>query len=98
MKAETAAIKYAYLLSMAISTGDDPEADTGVDERNYTTPQPNTAPKPAPARKNTVEQPESAAVCVGCGKEISEKVYKYSMARYRKPLCMSCQKAESPAA
>ena len=98
MKAETAAIKYAYLLSMAISTGDDPEADTGVDERNYTSPQPNTAPKPAPARKNTVEQPESSAVCIGCGKEISEKVYKYSMARYRKPLCMSCQKAESPAA
>ena len=27
MKAQTAAIKYAYLLSMAISTGDDPEAD-----------------------------------------------------------------------
>lgn len=98
MKAETAAIKYAYLLSMAISTGDDPEADTGVDERNYTSPQPNTAQKPAPTRKNTVEQHEPAAVCVGCGKEISEKVYKYSMARYRKPLCMSCQKAESPAA
>lgn len=98
MKAETAAIKYAYLLSMAISTGDDPEADTGVDERSTMSPQSNTAPKPAPARKNTVAQQEPAAVCVGCGKEISEKVYKYSMARYRKPLCMSCQKAESPAA
>ena len=31
MKAETAAIKYAYLLSMAISTGDDPEADNCVE-------------------------------------------------------------------
>jgi hypothetical protein len=99
MKAETAAIKYAYLLSMAISTGDDPEADTGVDERNYTSLQPNTVQKPAPARKIAMEQPEQpVAVCVGCGKEISEKVYKYSVARYRKPLCMSCQKAESPAA
>lgn len=98
MKAETAAIKYAYLLSMAISTGDDPEADTGVDERSYTSPQPNTVQKPAPARKSTVEQQEPETVCVGCGKKISEKVYKYSMARYRKPLCMSCQKAESPAA
>lgn len=27
MKAQTAAIKYAYMLSLAISTGDDPEAD-----------------------------------------------------------------------
>ncbi len=98
MKAETAAIKYAYLLSMAISTGDDPEVDTGVDERTYASPQPNTVQKPASAKKAVMEQPEAAAVCVGCGKEISEKVYKYSMARYRKPLCMSCQKAERPAA
>jgi len=33
MKAETASAKYAWMLSMNISTGDDPEADTGVDER-----------------------------------------------------------------
>ena len=32
MKAQTAAIKYAFLLSFAISTGDDPEADTHTDE------------------------------------------------------------------
>ena len=98
MKAETAAIKYAYLLSMAISTGDDPEADTGVDERTFAAPQPNTAPKSAPVRKNVTEQSEHVAVCVGCGKEISEKVYNYSMARYHRPLCMTCQKAETPAA
>ena len=35
MKAETAAIKYAYLLSMAISTGDDPEADSSVDDQGH---------------------------------------------------------------
>ena len=33
MKAETASAKYAWMLSMNISTGDDPEADTSVDER-----------------------------------------------------------------
>ena len=98
MKAETAAIKYAYLLSMAISTGDDPEADTGVDERSFVAQQSNTAPKSAVARKNVAEQSEFGAVCVGCGKEISEKVYNYSMARYHRPLCMTCQKAETPAA
>ena len=98
MKAETAAIKYAYLLSMAISTGDDPEADTDVDERTYTAPQTNLASKPAPARRNVAEPPEPVAVCAGCGKEISEKVYNYSMARYHRPLCMTCQKTETPAA
>lgn len=98
MKAETAAIKYAYLLSMAISTGDDPEADAGVDERTYTAPQTNLAPKPATPRRNVTEQPEPMAVCAGCGKEISEKVYNYSVARYHRPLCMTCQKAETPAA
>ena len=97
MKAETAAIKYAYLLSMAISTGDDPEADASTDENSYTEPQ-HAISKPANAKKSVAEQPEPMAVCAGCGKEISEKVYNYSMARYRRPLCMTCQKAEKPAA
>lgn len=95
MKAETAAIKYAYLLSMAISTGDDPEADTGVDERTYAAPQTAAAPKQAPAKKNTAEPYEPVAICAECGKDISEKVYNYSMARYHRPLCMTCQKAEN---
>ncbi len=97
MKAETAAIKYAYLLSMAISTGDDPESDTRTDENSYAEPQ-RTAAKPASARKNTIDQQEPMAICAGCGKEISEKVYNYSLARYRRPLCMSCQKSEGSAA
>ena len=29
MKAQTASIKYAYMLSLAMATGDDPEADSG---------------------------------------------------------------------
>lgn len=33
MKAQTAAIKYAWMLTLNISTGDDPEADSTVDER-----------------------------------------------------------------
>ena len=98
MKAETAAIKYAYLLSMAISTGDDPEADSGVDERSYTTPQPNPVPKTSTHKTASEVQKDSAAVCAGCGKEISEKVFNYSMTRYHRPLCMTCQKAEGHAA
>jgi hypothetical protein len=38
MKAQTAAIKYAYLLSMAIATGDDPEADSKTDEASQKPP------------------------------------------------------------
>lgn len=33
MKAQTASLKYAYLMTLAIATGDDPEADSAVDER-----------------------------------------------------------------
>lgn len=40
MKAQTAALKYAWMLTLNISTGDDPEADSGVDERMNTPTQP----------------------------------------------------------
>ena len=101
MKAETAAIKYAYLLSMAISTGDDPEADSRTDENSFAEPQRNATsrpvPSPAPAGNSTTTD-EDVAVCSGCGKEISDKVFSYSMARYKRPLCMDCQKKHSKTA
>ncbi|MCE5285188.1 MAG: ERF family protein [Pelosinus sp.] len=44
MKAQTAALKYCYMMSLNISTGDDPEADAGVDVRAVSTGDtPNTA-------------------------------------------------------
>ena len=101
MKAETAAIKYAYLLSMAISTGDDPEADSSTDENNFSEPQRTASPRPASApipAGNTAQTDEDVAVCSGCGKEISDKVFSYSMARYKRPLCMDCQKKHSKSA
>ena len=98
MKAETAAIKYAYLLSMAISTGDDPEADTKTDENSFAEPQHNIAHKPVPATNTTPDSSEEVAVCSGCGKEISDKVFSYSMARYKRPLCMDCQKKHTKTA
>ncbi len=95
MKAETAAIKYAYLLSMAISTGDDPEADIRTDENSFAEPQRTAAARPAPSPVppgSSAPADEDVAVCSGCGREISEKVLNYSMARYKRPLCMECQK------
>ena len=37
-------------------------------------------------------------VCVACGREITPKVLQYSLARYKRPLCMDCQKKEHHAA
>jgi len=42
---------------------------------------------PAPA------QPSSGPCCDVCGAEISEKVYNYSIDKFGKPLCYSCQQA-----
>lgn len=95
MKAETAAIKYAYLLSMAISTGDDPEADARTDENSFGEPQRAATPRPASGPGPAAGQAdEEVAVCSGCGREISDKVFGYSMARYKRPLCMDCQKKQ----
>ncbi len=92
MKAETAAIKYAYLLSMAISTGDDPEADTKTDENSFAESQHVNQAKSMPVSNTIPANDEDVAVCSACGKEITDKVFSYSMARYKRPLCMDCQK------
>ena len=103
MKAQTAAIKYAFMLSFCIATGDDPEADAGTDERNYEEPQQRyqrqTARKNnSPATNSEHENDGTGAVCVACGREITPKVLQYSLARYKRPLCMECQKKEHRAA
>ncbi len=36
--------------------------------------------------------PTNGNVCAECGKDITSKVYSFSMDRYKKPLCMDCQK------
>ena len=84
MKAQTAAIKYAYMLSFAIATGDDPEADSKTDENTL-------QPKPAGKKKNLSVKSVRPA-CVECGVILSDKVKTYSMEKYGRPLCMECQK------
>ena len=56
MKAQTAAIKYAWMMSLNISTGDDPEADTSVDERN------NAKPIQTPVQQNKTQPQATQAV------------------------------------
>lgn len=96
MKAQTAAIKYAYMLSLSISTGDDPEADARTDENTSVAP----AKKAAPIKPRAVtiplkqERPAAGAAsyCEECGIKLTDKVRAFSESRYHRMLCMDCQK------
>lgn len=107
MKAQTAAIKYAYMMSLCIATGDDPEADSRTDEsRGIEQPKKAAASKKNDMRNTAVkgnsqsakEQVYQHELCTGCGVEISDKVMQYSMSKYGHPLCMDCQKRANKAA
>lgn len=90
MKAQTAAIKYAYMMSLCIATGDDPEADTKTDENSSMG---NKGSKAVNNVKKISAIKKSITVCANCGEEISSnRVIQFSMAKYNKPLCMECQK------
>lgn len=90
MKAQTAAIKYAYMMSLCIATSDDPEADTKTDENSVDG---NRASKAVNNVKKISATKKSVTICANCGEEISsDRVIQFSMAKYNKPLCMECQK------
>ena len=90
MKAQTAAIKYAYMMSLCIASGDDPEADTKTDENSSIG---NKGSKAVNNVKKISAIKKSITVCANCGEEItSDRVVQFSMAKYNKPLCMDCQK------
>lgn len=96
MKAQTVAIKYAYMLSLAISTGDDPEADGRIDEGAVEhTLSTGGESKPSMRVKATTEGRRGKAdalVCSECGALITEKVRTFSEKRYGRSLCMDCQR------
>lgn len=54
-------------------------------------PQQNT-PTQAPAQQGAAPEESTGYFCDGCGAEIGEKVYGYSLNKFGKPLCMKCQK------
>ncbi len=87
MKAQTAAIKYAYLMSLAISTNDDPEADVKTDESGM--------PKNTEANRTQAEQ---GLYCSDCTTLITAGINKVSISKYGRALCMKCQKKESSVA
>ena len=99
MKAQTAALKYAYMLSLAIATGDDPEADSKTDE-NMSTEKPEVKQNPKSKINSIPVQikiPKGGYRCYDCGAKISEKVAEFSRQRFGKCFCMECQKNKSSA-
>lgn len=99
MKAETAAIKYAYMLTLNISTGDDPEADSKTDEHTLAstggqtscaTTQ-NEVKRPSQVGRKAVNTLGKVHVCSDCGARISDKVAAYSKQQFGRELCMRCQ-------
>ena len=95
MKAQTAAIKYAYMMSLCIATGDDPEADGKTDEGAIGKA---TVQKQVVKQKGSQGNQEIKLICDCCGANISEKVMQYSMKNFGRALCMDCQKQTAQAA
>lgn len=110
MKANTAAIKYAYLMTFNISTGDDPEADRRTDEFGEGFSQQSPFPfnsssqegeytsavtVPRNVRRNGTKN--SGYNCVDCGMAITAKVDGFSKSRFGRSLCMDCQKQQQSA-
>lgn len=85
-KAQTMGIKYAYLASLAIATGDDPEADMHTDEVMQQ--------NPVQVKNNS----ENSLTCNDCGSAISQKVADYSKTKFGRFLCLDCQRAKKSAA
>lgn len=84
-KAQTMGLKYCYLNSLAIATGDDPEADRHTDEVMQT---------PAQVKNKSA----NALTCHDCGSVISQKVADYSKNKFGRFLCLDCQRAKKSVA
>ena len=92
-KAQTMALKYAYLASLAVATGDDPEADSKTDEATTYSQKSSGTYSISTATKSSPPKTRAATklVCHDCGSAISQKVADYSQAKFGKFLCYDCQ-------
>lgn len=90
-KAQTA-IKYAYLLSLTISTEDDPENE--VVQNHFNQPRNNTSNFQANHTYTKSPAPilNKSYLCEVCGTKISQKVRNYSDNKYGWSLCINCQR------
>ena len=99
-KAQTMALKYCYMASLAIATGDDPEADSKTDEAMTYNQNPavNSTSPPSPKNPAPKTRTNTKLVCHDCGSPISQKVADYSHSKFGKFLCYNCQHSQQNAA
>lgn len=84
-KAQTMAIKYAWMMALNISTGDDPEADESVDQRNATEPKKPAIQYPKPTTQTgPYIPPEEAKASVNQPKPATEQQRKRLFAMSKK--------------
>lgn len=100
-KAQTMALKYAYIGGLCIAMADDPEAGNyppqNYPPQNYQQPARQNYPPPQSSQEyqsNSArqEQKNFGSACAECGRLITPKVAEYSTKKYGKPLCMDCQR------
>lgn len=84
-KAQTMALKYAWLTSLIISTGDDPEHNEPCRQQDQ-----QQKNKPTQSKK---PQQGPKHFCSSCGQQIPETVLTFSLKKFSKALCLECQKA-----
>lgn len=65
--------------------------DTEI-EQNWFDQEPDVAAQNTRAEQNPVEHETTGYHCDGCGAEINDRVYGYSLNKFGRPLCMKCQK------
>lgn len=85
MKANTAALKYAYIGGLCIAMADDPE---NVSTSSYQ-PTKNFSPKHNDSKSSGKEFVDK---CEECHKGITQAVADFSKKKFGKPLCYDCQK------
>lgn len=89
MKANTAALKYAYIGGLCISMGDDPEDDNGTTAYQPSSRQQQSKPANNPPRQSTAP---SDLKCRQCGKPITQAEASWSLNKFGTHLCRDCQK------
>ena len=92
--AETRAINRALRLATNVGMcsadelGGDSKVDTEIPEKTSQVPeQPQETQEQSEEKKGELHM-----VCIGCGKNVTEKVFKYSMDKHKMSLCYVCQK------
>ena len=79
-KAQSMAMKYAYITGLCIAMANEPEENSNTEAYPKETPRKNNSPAKSAGGK-----------CADCGKSIQQKVADYSQNKFGRHLCYDCQ-------